>query len=58
MAPLLPLANNIANLWVESCTWWFIQLYFLPYRTPGLWSDVDLFVSQYSLNGMLCRPTR
>lgn len=58
MVHSLPLANNIANWWIDQLTWTFLSLYFFPYRTPELWSDVDRFVSQYSLNGMLCRPSR
>jgi hypothetical protein len=40
--------------------WWFLQLYFLPYRFPEYGSEVDAWISQFSLNGAkasnLCKP--
>ena len=39
---------------IDSYVWWFLKLYFLPYRFLEIGSDVDRFVSQSSLNG-LCR---
>ena len=45
---------------IETSMWWFLQLYFLPYRLPEYGSEVDKFISVYSLNGVksfnLCKP--
>ena len=45
---------------IDSYVWWFLQLYFLPYRLPEYGSEVDKFISVYSLNGVkaanLCKP--
>ena len=43
--------NNIIDAYIDYLTWWFLQLYFLPYRLPEYGSEVDQFISQYSLNG-------
>jgi len=48
------------NWYIDQYTWWFLQLYFLPYRMPELHSDVDRMVSSISTNGArwanLCKP--
>jgi hypothetical protein len=44
----------IVNKLIDAYVWWFLQLYFLPYRLPEFGSDIDRVISQYSLNG-LCR---
>ena len=45
---------------IDFNVWMFLQLYFLPYRLPEYGSEVDKFVSVYSLNGIkssnLCKP--
>jgi len=40
---------------IDAYVWWFLQLYFLPYRLPELGSEVDRFISQYSMNGICSR---
>ena len=39
---------------VDAYVWWFLQVYFLPYRLPEYGSEVDRWISVYSLNG-ICR---
>jgi gliding motility-associated-like protein len=50
-----------ANWWMDCATWTYLNLWFLPHRMPGLHSDVDKFVSQFTLNGIkssnICRPS-
>jgi hypothetical protein len=46
------------NWWLDCTVWTYVNLWFLPYRMPGLHSDVDKFVSQFTLNGIrsnLCK---
>jgi hypothetical protein len=49
-----------ANWYLDSVTWSCLNLCFLPHRMPGIHSDVDKFVSQFTLNGIkssnICRP--
>jgi hypothetical protein len=49
-----------ANWYLDSVTWTYLNLWFLAHRMPGLHSDVDKFVSQFTLNGIkssnICRP--
>jgi hypothetical protein len=49
-----------ANWYWDCATWTFLNFWFLPHRMPGLHSDVDKFVSQFTLNGIkasnICRP--
>ena len=49
------------NWSLDCATWTFLNLWFLPHRMPGLHSDVDKFVSQFTLNGIkasnTCRPS-
>jgi len=47
----MPLLSNLIDFYV----WWFLQLYFLPYRLPEYGSEVDRVISQYSLNGICSR---
>ena len=53
--------NDHVNWWVDCATWTYLNLWFLPHRMPGLHSDVDKFVSQFTLNGIkasnICRPS-
>jgi hypothetical protein len=46
---------------MDQWTWWFLQLYFLPYRTPSIHSEVDQWTQQVSMNGVrwsnLCKPS-
>lgn len=61
MENLWPTKNNSVLTWyIDQCTWLFLQLYFLPYRTPSLHNEVDQWVQQVSLNGVrwsnLCKP--
>jgi hypothetical protein len=48
------------NWYLDCATWTYLNLWFLPHRMPGLHSDVDKFVSQFTLNGIkasnICRP--
>ena len=59
--PLRLHLNDHANWWVDCATWTYLNLWFLPHRMPGLHSDVDKFVSQFTLNGIkasnICRPS-
>ena len=49
------------NWYLDCTTWTFLNLWFLPHRMPGLHSDVDKFVSQFTLNGIkssnICRTS-
>jgi len=45
----------ILNTLIDTYVWWFLQLYFLPYRLPEYGSEVDRVISQYSLNGICNR---
>lgn len=53
--------DNCANWYWDCVAHSFLQAWFLPYRMPGIHSDVDRFVSQFTLNGIksfnLCRPS-
>ena len=40
------------NWWMDCATWTYLNLWFLPHRMPGIHSDVDKFVSQFTLNGI------
>jgi len=47
--------------WYSDCvSWTFLNLFYLPYRMPSIHSDVDKWVSQFTLNGIktgnICRP--
>lgn len=53
--------DDYAN-WYWDCTaYTFVNLWFMPYRIPGLYSDTDKWVSQFTLNGIkasnICRPS-
>ena len=45
---------------VDSYVWWFLQLYFLPFRLPGIMGETDKWISSVSMNGIkaanLCKP--
>lgn len=49
------------NWWWDSAAWTLLNMYYLPYRMPGIHSDVDKWVSQFTLNGIksgnICRPS-
>jgi hypothetical protein len=49
------------NWYLDCATWAYLNLWYLPHRMPGLHSDVDKFVSQFTLNGIkasnICRPS-
>jgi len=50
----------IINRLIDTYVWWALQMYFLPYRLPEYGSEVDRWISLYSLNGRksnLCRPS-
>jgi hypothetical protein len=56
---LLQPVNSYADWWWDCTAWTFLNLYYLPYRIPSIHSDVDRWVSQFSLNGIksnICRP--
>jgi len=52
--------NNYVNWWWDCTAYTFLNLWFLPYRMPSIHSDVDKFVSQFTLNGIkaanICKP--
>ncbi len=52
--------DNYANWYWDCVAHTFLNLWFLPYRMPGIHSDVDKWVSQFTLNGIkatsLCNP--
>jgi hypothetical protein len=51
--------NSPIDFYIDAYVWWFLQLYFLPYRMPEYGGEVDKWISQFSLNGIksnLCRP--
>lgn len=52
--------NTYANWYFDCINWTFLNLWYLPYRMPGVYSDVDKWVSQFTLNGIkannICRP--
>jgi hypothetical protein len=41
-----------ANSMIDNYVWWWLQWYYLPMRMPEYGSDVDRFISQFSLNGI------
>ena len=45
-------SNTIIEWYIDQYIWWALQLYFLPYRLPSYGSDVDRWVSTFSLNGV------
>jgi squalene cyclase len=49
------------NWWWDCTAYTFLNLYFLPYRMPGIHSEADKWVSQFTLNGIkasnICRPS-
>jgi hypothetical protein len=48
------LVNNLVDYWIERTVWWWLQIYFSPYRIPTASADMQDFLSHYSLNG-ICR---
>lgn len=48
------------NWYCDCATWSCLNFWYLPYRMPEIHSDVDKFVSQFSLNGIkagtICQP--
>jgi hypothetical protein len=47
--------NSFIDCWIDYVTWWWLQLYFSPYRIPTASADVQNFLSHYSLNGICSR---
>jgi hypothetical protein len=45
----------IINTLIDSYVWWFLQLYFLPYRLPEFGNEVDQVISKICLNGICSR---
>jgi hypothetical protein len=41
-----------ANSMIDNYVWWWLQWHYLPMRMPEYGSDVDRFISQFSLNGI------
>jgi hypothetical protein len=54
--PVEQFVNNYLDTWA----WWFLHCWYMPLKMPGMYSDVDKFVSQFTLNGVkssnLCKP--
>ncbi len=55
--PVEQFVNNYLDMWA----WWFLQSWYMPFKMPGIYSDVDKFVSQFTLNGVkssnICKPS-
>ncbi len=53
--------DNYVNWYWDCVAHTFLNIWFIPFRMPELHSDVDKFVSQFSLNGIkatnICRPS-
>ena len=48
-------SNPFVDWYIDRCTWWFLQWYFLPYRMPEYGGEVDQWIRVYSLNGICSR---
>lgn len=52
--------DTYMNWYFDCVGWTFLNLWYLPHRMPSIHSDVDKWVSQFSLNGIkatnICRP--
>lgn len=44
--------DNYVNWYWDCASYTFLNLWFLPYRVPSIHSDVDKWVSQFTLNGI------
>jgi hypothetical protein len=61
---IVPLPNDIVNWILDSYTFMFLQLWFLPTTMMAKSGEADKFLSQFSLNGIkstgttttICRP--
>jgi hypothetical protein len=57
--PLRQQVNSWANWYWDSTAWTFLNLWYMPHQIPGLYSDTDKWISQFSLNGIkatsICR---
>lgn len=51
--------DNYVNWYWDCAAYTFLNLWFLPHRIPGIHSEADRWVSQFTLNGIksssLCR---
>lgn len=45
-------ADQWINNYLDAWAWWYLHTWFLPFKMPGLYSDVDNIVSQFTLNGI------
>jgi len=44
---------------LDSYVWWALHIYFLPYRFAEYGTELDRWISVYSLNGSkgnICKP--
>ena len=44
--------NIMIDFWIETYTWWWLNLYFAKYKIPEQAGDFEKFVSSFSLNGI------
>jgi hypothetical protein len=48
------------NYFIDQYAWYFLQMYYLPFKIPALMGETDKWVSAVSLNGIrssnLCKP--
>ena len=53
--------DMMVNWYWDCATYTFLNLWYMPHRIPGLYSDADKWVSQFTLNGIkstsICRPS-
>ncbi len=57
---MLQPVNSYADWWWDCAAWSMLNLWYLPHQTPAMYSDLDRWVSQFSLNGIksnICRPS-
>jgi hypothetical protein len=56
---MLQPVNSYADWWWDCAAWSMLNLWYLPHQTPAMYSDLDQWISQFSLNGAksnICRP--
>jgi hypothetical protein len=44
--------NSYVDWYWDCAAWTYLNLWFVPFRMPELYSDTDRWVSQFSLNGI------
>jgi hypothetical protein len=56
---MLQPVNSYADWYWDSAAWSMLNLWYMPFRMPDMFSDADRWASQFTLNGIkLNTPTR